>query len=91
MRDLPEAARPHKWKPGQSGNPSGRGALYHECRRLAAEASPDAMRRFITLMDAEDERVSYVATVAVLDRSGVEPIDYNPAEGQAQPTWDLES
>src|SRR5262249_24224994 len=70
VRDMPEAARPYKWKPGQSGNPTGRGRLYLECRRLAAEASPDAMRRLITLMDSVDERVSYMATVAVLDRSG---------------------
>ena len=68
---MPEAARPHQWRPGQSGNPTGRGGLYLECRRLAAEASPQAMRRLIELMNAEDERVSYMATTAVLDRSGV--------------------
>ena len=88
MRDMPEAARPYKWKPGQSGNPTGRGRLYLECRRLAAEASPDAMRRLITLMDSVDERVSYMATVAVLDRSGVKPIDYDPAQDQPEPSWD---
>jgi hypothetical protein len=80
--------RSRMWQPGVSGNPSGRGGLYQECRRLAAEASPDAMRRLITLMNAEDERVSYMATVAVLDRSGVKPIDYDPAQDQVQPTWD---
>ena len=46
------------------------------------------MRRLIELIDAEDERVSYMATVAVLDRSGVKPIDYDPAQDQPQPTWD---
>ena len=46
------------------------------------------MRRLIELMDAEDERVSYMATTAVLDRSGVKPIDYDPAEDQSQPSWD---
>ena len=85
---MPEAARPYKWKPGQSGNPTGRGRLYLECRRLAAEASPDAMRRLIELMHAEDERVSYMATTAVLDRSGVKPIDYDPTQDQVQPSWD---
>jgi hypothetical protein len=29
-----------------------------------------------------------MATVAVLDRSGVKPIDYDPAEDQPQPSWD---
>jgi hypothetical protein len=88
VRDMPEAARPYKWKPGQSGNPTGRSGLYLECRRLAAEASPQAMRRLIELMEAEDERVSYMATVAVLDRSGVKPIDYDPTQDQVQPSWD---
>ena len=74
--------------PGVSGNPSGRGGLYLECRRLASEESPDAMRRLIGLMEAEDERVSYMATVAVLDRSGVKPIDYDPTQDQVQPSWD---
>jgi hypothetical protein len=78
VRDVPLRARQYKWKPGQSGNPSGRGGLYHECRRLAAEASPYAMRKLITLMDARDERVAYMATVAVLDRAGVRPTDYDP-------------
>ena len=76
------------WQPGVSGNPTGRGGLYLECRRLAAEASPDAMRRLIELMHAEDERVSYMATTAVLDRSGVKPIDYDPAQDVTPPTWD---
>ena len=48
MRDVPDAARPYKWKPGVSGNPSGRGGLYLECRSLAAEASPGAMGRLMS-------------------------------------------
>ena len=76
------------WQPGVSGNPTGRGGLYLECRRLAAEASPDAMRRLIELMDAADERVAYMATVAILDRAGVKPINYDPAQDRVQPSWD---
>ena len=76
------------WQPGVSGNPTGRGGLYLECRRLAAEASPQAMRRLITLMNADDERVSYMATTAILDRSGIRAIDYDPAQDQVQPSWD---
>jgi hypothetical protein len=37
------------------------------------------MRRLIELMDTEDERVAHMTTVAVLDRSGVKPINYDPA------------
>jgi len=58
--------RSRMWQPGVSGNPTGRSGLYLECRRVAAEASPQAMRRLIELMNAEDERVSYMATTAVL-------------------------
>jgi hypothetical protein len=77
---LPENARPFRWKPGESGNPTGRGKLYFECRRLAAEASPMAMRRLVELMAAEDERVAYMSAVAILDRAGVKPMDYDPGE-----------
>ena len=80
VRDVPEAARKYKWQPGQSGNPTGRSGLYHECRRLASEASPTAMRRLIELMDAVDERVAYMASVAVLDRAGVKPMEHDPRE-----------
>ena len=85
---LHPSMRSRIWQPGVSGNPTGRGGLYLECRRLAAEASPEAMRRLIELMAAEDERVSYMATTAVLDRAGVKPIDYDPSHDQVQPSWD---
>jgi hypothetical protein len=82
VRDVPENARQYKWKPGQSGNPSGRGGLYQQCRQLASEASPAAMRKLIKLMDAEDERVAYMATVAILDRAGVKPKEFDSSEEQ---------
>ena len=81
--------RDRMWQPGVSGNPTGRGGLYLECRRLAAEASPEAMRRLIELMEAEDERVASVCGVAVLDRAGIRPTDYDPSQDQQQqPSWD---
>ena len=46
------------------------------------------MRRLIELMNAEDERVSYMVTTAVLDRSGVKPIEYDPAQDETPPSWD---
>jgi hypothetical protein len=82
---LHPSMRSRMWQPGVSGNPTGRGGLYLECRRLAAEASPDAMRRLIELMEADDERVSYMATTAILDRSGVKAIDYDPSQDVAPP------
>jgi hypothetical protein len=69
---------------GRSGNPDGQSRFYHEARKIAREASPEAMRELVALAKtAEDERVRAVCLVAVLDRAGVKPIDYDPAQDQA--------
>ena len=73
--------RAFRWPKGQSGNPSGQSRFYHEARKLARRAAPDVMQELITLaLHAEDERVRSVCAVAVLDRAGVRPIDFDPAE-----------
>jgi hypothetical protein len=70
---------------GQSGNPDGQSRFYHQCRKLAREASPEMMRELIDLAKtAEDERVRSVCLIAVLDRAGVRPIDFDPAQEQAK-------
>jgi hypothetical protein len=38
-----------RFRPGQSGNPSGQSRLYHECRKLARQASPEMMQELIEL------------------------------------------
>jgi hypothetical protein len=59
----------------QSGNPDGQSKFYHQCRKLAREASPEMMRGLVDLAkNAEDERVRSVCLVAVLDRAGIRPI-----------------
>ncbi len=64
---------------GQSGNPDGQARFYHQCRKIAREASPEMMRELIDLAKtAVDERVRSVCLIAVLDRAGVKPIDYDP-------------
>jgi hypothetical protein len=76
---------------GQSGNPDGQSRFYHACRQLAREASPEMMAGLIGLAkNAVDERVRSVCLIAVLDRAGVRPIDYDPAEDAAarQPKFD---
>ena len=55
------------------------------------EASPEMMAGLIDLAkNAVDERVRSVCLIAVLDRAGVRPIDYDPAEDAAarQPKFD---
>jgi len=76
---------------GQSGNPDGQSRFYHQSRKLAREASPEMMRELIHLAKtAEDERVRSVCLIAVLDRAGVRPIDYDPKadEDQQRPPFD---
>jgi hypothetical protein len=75
---------------GRSGNPGGQSRFYHEARKIAREASPEAMRELVALAKtAEDERVRAVCLVAVLDRAGVKPIDYDSTQDQqTPPTWD---
>jgi len=64
---------------GQSGNLSGQSRLYHECRKLAREASPEMMTGLIDLAkNAVDERVRAVCLIAVLDRAGVRGYDFDP-------------
>jgi hypothetical protein len=59
----------HMWKPGESGNPSGRPAEYWELVRLARTNGPDAVIRLGELMHSEDDRVAVVACQAILDRA----------------------
>ena len=85
-----KAAYPWRWQPGQTGNPRGLSKFYWETRRLARDAAPAVMARLIELaLHADDERVASVCGVAVLDRAGIRPTDYNPSEDQSQqPSWD---
>jgi hypothetical protein len=84
-----KAAYPWRFQPGQSGNPAGLSKFYWETRRLARDASPAVMARLIELaLHAEDERVASVCGVAVLDRAGIRPVDFDPSREQSEPTWD---
>ena len=85
-----KAAYPWRWQPGQTGNPGGLSKFYWETRRLARDAAPAVMARLIELaLHADDERVASVCGVAVLDRAGIRPTDYNPSKDQSQqPSWD---
>jgi hypothetical protein len=53
---------PYRWPKGRSGNPDGQSRFYHECRKIAREASPEMMRGLVELAkSAEDERVRELA------------------------------
>src|SRR5215471_7773500 len=68
-RALPPAVSANRWKPGQSGNPSGQSGEYGQAVRLARQAAPYAVQRLIQLMDSDDERVAAVACNSILDRA----------------------
>jgi hypothetical protein len=75
---LHPAMAARKWEPGQSGNPSGKGGLYHEAVRIARENAPAAMQKLAALMDCGDPRVEAVAANALLERAFGKPKDYDP-------------
>ncbi len=63
---------------GKSGNPGGRTKQFAQCQRLCREASPDAARRLIELIQSEDERVALMAAEKVFERAWGRPKDYDP-------------
>jgi hypothetical protein len=72
-RILPPALVANRWRPGQSGNPSGHSGEYGEAMKLARAAAPKALDRLIELIDSTDERVAVVASNGVLDRAFGKP------------------
>lgn len=74
---------------GKSGNPGGLSKFYFEARQLAKQASRHEQVLIDLARDHNvDERVHSVCAVAVLDRGGIKPIDFDPAEEKAlQPAF----
>ena len=72
-RALPPALAANRWRPGQSGNPSGHSGAYGEAIKLAQQAAPYAVNRLVELMDSDDERVAAVACNSILDRAFGKP------------------
>jgi len=74
-----------RWPKGKTGRPP-LSRAYFEARQLARLASPDMVKGLIGLaMDTnEDSRVRSICMLAVLDRGGVRPVDYDPNEDQQQ-------
>ncbi|MGE0052937.1 MAG: DUF5681 domain-containing protein [Hyphomicrobium sp.] len=60
---------PTMWKPGQSGNPTGKSKRLEEIRSLAKENSRRALERLVDLIDSDDERIALMAAREVLDRA----------------------
>src|ERR1700738_45453 len=63
---------------GKSGNPGGRTKQFAQCQRLCREASPDAARRLIELIQSEDERVALMAADKIFERAWGGQKEYDP-------------
>ena len=64
-----ENLRPYQWKPGQSGNPSGRKKTPNEVRDMLKDALEDAVKTLIELSQhAEKDSVRYQAAQDLVDR-----------------------
>ena len=76
-------------QPGETANPTGRSGRYAEVQRLAAEASPEAMKVMIEIMrDADEEtRARIVAIEGILNRAFGRPREMQPEA--AAPPLDL--
>src|SRR5260221_8179473 len=77
-RVLAPAFLQRRWKPGQSGNPSGHAAEYGEVVRLARALSNRAIERLGELMECEDPRVATLACGAILHRAFRKPQTNRP-------------
>ena len=82
---LPPALRARQWAPGQSGNPSGKGGLYHEMQRLAREFTPEATEILIGFAkDEEEETSNRIVSIRMLyERAWGAPKDYDPKTDEA--------
>lgn len=75
---MPVGARP--WVKGQSGNPGGVGGKFREAQRIARDASPEAMRKMVELLDSDDERIVGFASKELMLHAWGAPKTYDPSE-----------
>ena len=80
-KPLPAALAANLWKPGQSGNPGGKGGTYYAMMRLARQFSPEATQILIDIAKDpnEESRNKIVAIGMLYDRAWGKPRDYDPA------------
>ncbi len=65
------------WRPGETGNPGGIGGEYARVRSLAKSKAMDAMQELVNLLGCDDERIRYMAAMAILERGVGKPRDHS--------------
>lgn len=68
------------WKPGQSGNPTGRPPLPPELKAKLRDLAPKAVQRLGEMLDDDDPRIRGMASQAILDRLYGKPTQAVEAE-----------
>ena len=91
VRVLPPAMAERMWKPGQSGNPTGKTGEYHRCRALCRQASAAAAEEIIRLYkESSDDRVRYMSAQWVYEQAWGKAQPYDPAtDPEASPPLDV--
>jgi hypothetical protein len=79
-RALPEPLRANLWKPGQSGNPGGKGGKFLEAQQICRTASPEAARKLVELLDSSDERIVGYAADKIREWAWGKIPDYDPSK-----------
>jgi hypothetical protein len=76
-----KAFRFRKGDPANAAQQAGfnQARLYFQCRQIARMCSPDMMWGLVELAcTSTDDRVRLAAQIAILDRAGVKPMEFDP-------------
>ena len=68
------------WQKGQAPNPTGKGGKFQEARSICREASPEAARKLVELIDDPDPKIAGWASEKVLERAWGKPKEYDPED-----------
>jgi hypothetical protein len=87
-KPLPAALAANVWKPGQSGNPGGKGGTYYAMMRLARQFSPEATQILIDIArdPSEESRNKIVAIGMLYDRAWGRAREHDLSEDKEEET-----